>query len=238
MKKKVIAIFIILIIFIGLGVFYLSSNKETKDGVKFKNEYESLNNKTNSKGVKYRNIKISENNPFVYATASEIVNKIENKETFFVYFGDSMCPWCRSAIEKAIEVAKDYEIKTIYYVKIWDDDHNEVLRDTYAVEASKIVEKSKGTDSYYKLLSYFDNVLSNYTVTNDAGNKITLDEKRIYAPNYIFVNKGQAELLINGYSSLQKDSNEELTEEMLKDEQEQFEKLFEAGSVCEDNQGC
>ena len=51
---------------------------------------------------------------------------IENKETFYVYFGDELCPWCRSVIEKFIEVAKKNDVKKVYYVKIWDDDHNEI----------------------------------------------------------------------------------------------------------------
>ena len=209
------------------------------DAVKFKEEYESLNGKKNSKDLEYRTVSINENNPFVYIDTNELIKKIENKETFFVYFGDSMCPWCRSVIEKAISVSNDYDIKNIYYVKIWDDNHNEILRDTYKIDDNGTVVKDKdGTSDYYKLLNYFDNVLESYTLTNSNGNKITLQEKRIYAPNFIYVKNGNAEMLTEGISSLQKDSRENLTEEMLKDEEKLFNELFGKDAVCVDNQGC
>ena len=33
--------------------------------------------------------------------------------------------------EKSIEVAKEKNIEKIYYIDIWDDDGNEILRDKY-----------------------------------------------------------------------------------------------------------
>ena len=236
--KKYITLSILFIAFLtitGCG----NTNTVKTDALKFKEEYESYNGKKNSSDLEYRTVSINENNPFVYIDTNDLIKKIENKETFFVYFGDSMCPWCRSVIEKAISVANDYDIETIYYVKIWDDDHNEILRDTYKIDENEIVVKVKdGTSDYYKLLNYFDNVLSSYTLTNSNGNKITLQEKRIYAPNFIYVKNGTPEILVEGISPLQKDSRESLTLEMLKDEEEAFEELFLKASVCEDDKSC
>jgi 23S rRNA pseudouridine955/2504/2580 synthase len=44
--------------------------------------------------------------------------KIENKETFVVYFGFSDCPWCRSVVEELIHVAKDLNVEKLYYAEV------------------------------------------------------------------------------------------------------------------------
>lgn len=57
---------------------------------KFKKDYESLNGKSSSYG-EYRELNI-EQNPFVFSNSDEIIKMIENKESFYVYFGDKACP--------------------------------------------------------------------------------------------------------------------------------------------------
>ena len=203
------------------------------DALKFKEEYESLNGKTSSYGSKYREVSIDNDNPFIYSSASEVIDKIDNKESFYVYFGDKQCPWCRSAIEKAVEIAKKYDIKKIYYVNIWDDDHNEILRDKYELnDNNEPVIKDKGTKEYKKLLKYFDNVLKDYTLSDSDDNTVSVGEKRIYAPNFIYIKNGKAVKLIEGTSDLQKDANAKLTKDMLKDEEKQFKTLFSLSKSC------
>lgn len=229
MRSKLIILTIAL-----LSIITLTACTKNKDAIAFKNDYESVNGKENKNGKAHRTLTISENNPFVTVAPEDIVKKIEAKETFYVYFGSKLCPWCRSAIEKAIEVANDYEIKTIYYVDIWDDEGNEILRDKYVLddEGNPKLE-SEGTEAYKKLLEAFDNVLENYTLTNDNDEKVDVGEKRIYAPNYIYVKDGKAKKLVTGNSDKQKDSREELTKEILADEQEQFEGFF--AETCDES---
>lgn len=228
MKRKILTIFLMLFLVISVSACKNDDKKEEKkeeqksDALLFKEEYEGLNGKTNANGIEHRSISIDEDNPFVYQTADQIVERINNGETFYVYFGDTQCPWCRSAIEVAISSAKEYNIKTIYYVKIWDDNHNEILRDKLSLdENGEVVTDQKGTDSYYELLDLLDSVLSDYTIKG-----IEPVEKRIYAPNYIYIENGKPVILVEGTSELQKDSREELTDEMLEDEKEAFKKLF------------
>ena len=211
-----------------VGAVLFMCGCSNKDAQKFKSDYESINGKENSSGKVHRTINIDENNPYVYATAEEIVKKMENKETFYVYFGDKLCPWCRSVIEKSIQVAKENNIKTIYYVPIWDDEGNEILRDRLKVnEQGKLEIVKEGTESYKKLLELLDNVLSEYNLTDKDGKKVETKEKRIYAPNFIYVESGEAKKLIEGISEKQSDSREELTEEILKDEEEAFKSFFQ-----------
>ena len=51
-------------------------------------------------------------------------------------------------------------------------------------------------------------------------------EKRIFAPNFFYVKKGKVKTMVTGISNKQKDSRENLTNEILKDEEKAFNKLF------------
>lgn len=201
--------------------------KTNKDAIKFKESYQALNGKENKIGKTHRKLRISKNNPFVYATAEEILEKIENNETFYVYFGDPLCPWCRSVIEKAIEVAKDEDIIKIYYVEAWDDEGNEILRSKYELKEGQLTQTIKGTDTYYKLLEKFDSLLSEYTITDENKEKIPTGEKRIYLPSFFYIEKGNAVKMTDGISKWQEDPMEKLTKAILEDEEEMFENFFE-----------
>ncbi len=224
MKKKLFLLFGLVILLVG--VTGCASGNEASDSMKFKEEYESLNGTENSSGKEHRTVTIAEDNPFVYVPAEDIIEKIENNETFYVYFGSKLCPWCRSTIEKVIEVAKNTGVDTIYYVDIWDDDGKEILRDTYVLENDALKLKQEGTDSYYKLLEYFDNVLLDYTLSDGDGNVISVNEKRIYAPFYIYVENGEAIRSTNATSSKQQGSRDELTAEILEDEENILKEFF------------
>ena len=204
-------------------------------GLVFKNDYESVNGKENAHGKIHRVVSIPSDNPFITTTSSDILKRIENKETFYVYFGSKLCPWCRSSIEKAIEVALAHGVSKIYYVDIWDDEGNEIVRDRYSLDDNnKPIKEKDGDASYQKLLQAFNDLLSDYTLTTSDGKKIEVGEKRIYAPNYIYIEKGVAKKLVTGISEKQKDSREELTKEMLEDEETEFNDFF--AGVCDE--GC
>ena len=204
-----------------------NDSDNNKAALEFKEKYEKLNGTVNKNGKEHRTITLSENNRFVKTTAEEIVKKIENEDSFYVYFGSNLCPWCRSVIEMADKVSRENDIDKIYYVDIWDEDGNEILRDKYIVNSNNKIELSvEGTDSYKKLLEYLGELLEDYNVTDNNGESISTGEKRIYAPNFFYISKGKATRMTTGTSPLQKDSREELTEEMLKDEEEMFDKFF------------
>lgn len=224
MKKKILSIFLLVI---SSFIITACDNKIDKDSaLAFKEEYEALNGKTNSSGKVHRTITIDDDNPYIKVSQEEIVSKIENNETFYLYVGDPLCPWCRSVLEKSIEVAKNNNINKIYYIDIWDDDGNEILRDKYMLDNGEITKVSNGTDSYQKLLEYFDKVLTEYTLTDSEGNKVYVGEKRIYAPNFFYIKDGNAIKMTEGISDKQTDSREELTKEILEDEEELFEEFF------------
>jgi thiol-disulfide isomerase/thioredoxin len=219
MKKKFLLGIILL-----FSVFALTGCKN--DALKFKEDYESMNGKENAMGKVHRTINISEKNPYVYVTPKELIKKIENKETFYVYFGDELCPWCRSVIEMFIKIAKENKVKKVYYVKIWDEEGNEVIRDKYEYKDGELIKSFEGTTSYKKLLEYFDSVLSNYTLTDPNGKKNDMKEKRIFAPNFFYIKDGKVQKMTEGISEKQTDSRGELTKEILEDEEKIFKEFF------------
>lgn len=221
MKK--ILIFSILLMLILTGCMNVKDNKEALD---FKEDYESINGEVNKYGKEHRTVSIDENNPFITITTEELLEMIEDGQTFYVYFGDKLCPWCRSIIEKAIEIANKNNIEKIYYIPIWDDEGNEIVRDKYELKDGDLVKTVEGCDEYDKFLEYFDSVLSDYNITDSDGNKISTGEKRIYAPNFIYVKNGEAKKLVTGISESQTDSRQELSEDILKDEEDIFEEFF------------
>ena len=226
MKKYILTIIAVLCVVLLSGC--------NKDAAKFKEDYESLNG-VEANGKTHRTVTIDADNPFVYTTGEEIVKKIENKESFYLYVGDTMCPWCRSVIEMAIKKSKEYGVSKIYYIHIWDSEHNEIFRDKYELQEDGTMKKTiEGTEGYNKLLTYFDSVLSDYTLTDANGKKIETGEKRIYAPNFFYVYKGEVKKMVEGISSKQIDARQELDEELLEDEAKIFDDYFKTATSCDD----
>ena len=232
MKKGLFLVFLLMGV-ISLSVYDMKV-KNINDSLKFKEEYEGFNGEKNDY-FEYRNLSITEKNPIIYSSAEEIVQKIENNETFIVYFGDPECPWCRSVIEQAINSANENGISKIYYVRIWNGFHNEILRDVYELDKESPVLKVKGTVSYYKLLKYFDKLLQDYTLTNKDNKTIQVNEKRIFAPSFIYVKDGNPLQLVDGISKKQESYNSTLTEEILSEEKEIFDKFYQNTKTCSNN---
>lgn len=214
--KKNIAIIIGLIILIILVLIYCLTILNN-DALKFKNEYESLNETVREKdGHTIRSINIPKNNPMVYSSEDEIIDMINKKETFLVYFGFEDCPWCRSVLPNLIKAANDLGVDKIYYVNIKE------TRDTMELQDGKIQTVKKGSKGYYKLLKLLDNVLDNYTIEDENSKEISTGEKRIFAPNVVAIVNGKAEKLTDGISKKQTDGYMKLTDSMNKESYNDF----------------
>ena len=225
--KKTISILLVLTLLLSLTGCILS--EDLKDSEKFKEEYESQNGKKSKSGKKMREVSISEDNPFVYATAEEISKKIDEKETFIVYFGFSTCPWCRSVIEQLVKCAKDNNVDKIYYVDILD------IRDTKELDEEGNIKTTKeGTKAYMELREKLGDVLDDYTIKNDSDEEISAEEKRIYAPNLIAVVDGTATKKEDGISDDLTDPYMELNDEINKYAYNSFKCIFKC---LEETQG-
>ncbi len=235
MKKR--SILLILMIICLLTV--TGCNK--KSSMEFKREYEAVNGKTIRGDLKYRSLEIRKDNPYVKVSIDEIENKINNQETFYLYVGDSLCPWCRSGLEKMIEVAKKENIKTIYYVDFWDDNHNEILRDLYEIEEENetiTFKKTKdATHGYEVLLDKVSDYAQDYTIMKD-GKEYNVGEKRIYGGDHFFFENGKCQKYVSLRSDKLSNANDELTEEILEDQESKFTTFFAPKNVCTLNENC
>ena len=229
--KKFISIFLIVII----SLVVVGCSKEKTDAMKFKEEYESVNNVVNEHTKKKnRELSISKDNPFIYATAEEIVEKINKKETFIVYFGFAECPWCRSVLGELIHAAEDRNVETIYYVDVLN------IRDTREIaEDGTITTTKEGSEGYMKLIELLGDVLADYSLTNENEETISAGEKRIYAPNLVAVSQGKALQLETGISDELKDPYSKLTKKIKKYAYKKFDCLMkcleEESNTCQKN---
>lgn len=120
MKKKVLIIALVLIVLIGLGIFFIVNNKEEvelTDAQKFALEYKE----------------VSEDNVFVYRNIDEIIQIME-EGSGIVYLGFPECEWCQAYVKYLDEVAKEMEIEEVYYFNIKED------REENTKEYQKIVK--------------------------------------------------------------------------------------------------
>lgn len=236
MKKKIfVLLIIVLIALITLAIFLmLPKDKDNSSALAFKNEYEALNGKMARYKKPHRTLNISEDNPYVKTTPKKIVEMLENKESFYLYVGDPLCPWCRSVVEQSIKSAKENGIDTIYYIDFWDDNNNEILRDVYELVDGEIKQTHKATDEYTRMLELCsDSIgLRNYTVEDENGKEVEVNSKRFFGPTFLYAEGGRFKKYTDARSSLQKSPLEELTDEIKKDQAEKFDELFL--EICDD----
>ena len=190
LKKIIVLVIAVAVVFTITGC---NEKKDNKKALEFKKEYEKLNGKKARYGKPHRTLNIPEDNPYVKTTPAEIIKKIENKETFYLYVGDSLCPWCRSVIETSIKVAKENGVDEIFYIDFWDDDNNEILRDVYELKDDEIVKTVEETKEYKKMLDLCKDSLGlrNYTIEDKDGNEVEVNSKRFYGPSFFFIKNGK-----------------------------------------------
>ena len=148
MKKKIIIVLVIVIIILISGIIVYS-----QDNLRFKLTYESLNRieYTNGKTI---SVEIPIDNKIEYLTGKEI-KEVMKKETGIFYFGYTSCPWCRNDIGPLIEVAKENNIKKIYYIDTHASSFQDVSKDVkeligdYLETDSETGEKRLGVPDVY-----------------------------------------------------------------------------------------
>lgn len=233
MKKFLLSLLMIVAV---IGLTGCGNNEDEKvvktDAIKFKEEYESINGEE-LYGKKARELTIPEKNPFVYATADEIVEMMDNDETFAVYFGFNTCPWCRAAVSTLIDVANDLGLKKIYYVDVKE------IRNVLEVVDGEVTTKKEGSKGYMKLLKKLDNVLDDYELTDEDDKEVDAHMKRIYAPNIVSVVDGKAEKMTTATSDDLENPYDELTDKIIADSYDMIECTLECisnkNNVCDRN---
>lgn len=237
MKKRSVFVIIAVITLLIITGCSFEEKEIISDAMKFKEEYESINgNIVEGTDYKVRSLDISDDNPFVYASANDIITMMDNGETFVVYFGFASCPWCRSVLPTLIDVAEELGLEKVYYVDVKE------IRDVLEVdEDGNVVTTKEGSEGYIGLLARLEDVLEDYTLEYD-GKKIDTEEKRIYAPNVVSVVNGTAKELETGISELQENPFGELTDEMIDETYNKFKCsikcVLENKNTCSSKHAC
>ncbi|MBE6146848.1 MAG: hypothetical protein E7168_00780 [Firmicutes bacterium] len=126
MKKKLIIILTVIIVLLGIGIYIYS-----RDNLRFKISYESINNIEYTNGKKIP-VSIPIDNGVKYLTGNKI-KEVMTKETGIFYFGYTSCPWCRNAVVPLIETAKENGISKIYYIDTHSSSFQDVSTDVKEV---------------------------------------------------------------------------------------------------------
>lgn len=236
-KKFLILAVVLAALLLTLSLLKMPGKITNKDAIKFKEEYENLNGKTNENSKKkYRTVKIDSKNKIVYSSAKEVLKMMEEKKSFVVYFGFDSCPWCRSVVENVSKISKElYE--DIYYVDVKE------IRDVYELDDENKPKLTKeGDKNYLKLIKKLDSVLKEYTLTTDDDNEVKVGEKRIYAPNIVSIIDGSAKELTTGLSDKQTDGYMTLTDEMKQESYKKIKKVVQEvvnhNNTCDLDKGC
>lgn len=212
-KKRIVIIVASLIVAILILITYKNQTRYTKDEIKFKKEYESINNKkTEGSKKKTLSITIPKDSNIKYIDSKEVIEILKNK-TGVIYFGFPECPWCRNAIPVLINAAKCECIEQIYYFNALS------IRDIKHLDDNgKIITDKKGTKDYYEIVKLLGDKLSSYDGLNDQS------IKRLYFPTVVFVRNGEIVDIHSSTVESQTDPYIELTKAQKSELQEIYEK--------------
>ena len=194
-KKRIVIIVASLIVAILILITYKNQTRYTKDEIKFKKEYESINNKK-TEGSKKKALSIT-----------------IPKDSNIKYIEFPECPWCRNAIPVLINAAKCECIEQIYYFNALS------IRDIKHLDDNgKIITDKKGTKDYYEIVKLLGDKLSSYDGLNDQS------IKRLYFPTVVFVRNGEIVDIHSSTVESQTDPYIELTKAQKSELQEIYEK--------------
>lgn len=128
MKDKKLLVYllvlaIVILITIVLGIMVKNNQSNYDDGIRFKEEYEAVNDTVP--------MTIDEDNPIKYLDY-EGLEELFTSGTGVIYFGFPSCPWCRNIIPVLFDVADKNNWDTIYYanpreLKIDETKYNKLL---------------------------------------------------------------------------------------------------------------
>ena len=156
----------------------------TAPGACVARSYTSINGQERSSdpGNVHASIEVPLKNTLKPVTATEARSVADG----VIIFAFPTCPYCRNLMPELVSVANETGTP-IYYCQI--DKYRD--RYEYIPEAGEIVETIPAGEGYLELTEWLGDYLYDYTVTNGAGEKVDMHEKRIGAPTVVTIENGQ-----------------------------------------------
>lgn len=160
--------------------------EQTGDSVKFKKEYEKMNNLIDKVAIN-----VDKDNLIKYSSLEEINKKIDNNDSFVIFFGSPYFNESRYTINAFIEASKEYGIEEIYYVDLMPEGKEENdIRTAYGLnENGEVYKTREGSDEYNKFISSAKELLPN-PYEEFINNSVYAGEKTILNAGYIYVKYG------------------------------------------------
>lgn len=199
-KKSFRIVAIVFLVILGVILFVIlkddnninneNENQEIQansDALKFKEEYEAINDIGNAV-----QINIPNNSPIEYLTFEEFDEKLKVGSAFALYLGFPTCPWCRNVINPLFEVASS-DNAIVYYINVKelnDDDYNRLYNLLY----DYLEENASGVRTLYVPDVYF------FKDSKVVGHHLSSVESQ--ENPYIPLNESQVEELKNIYQNL------------------------------------
>lgn len=130
----------------------------------------------------YRDVNLSFSVPLSPVTAVEA----RAKKDGYILFAYPRCPYCRNLLPVLAAVATSEGV-TMDYCQV------DLYRDiyTYNSDTAAPVQTRPAGEGYTELLTWLDDYLAEYTVSDPEKNEIDVGEKRIGAPTIIKVEDGK-----------------------------------------------
>ena len=195
---------LLLLIFICL-LLVTGCKKEETDAIKFKKDFESLND--------IYSVNISEDNHFVVSSAEDILELISNNKSFVVLFGSSSDYYTRTIMEVLDSSVHAAGLPELYYVDV------KSIRDEYTIDENNVITKTKeATSGYNELVKYLNDYLKDYTVINKDNKEVSVGVKKIDTPLLVGVIKSKVSSAVTGVSSLQTSDMKTLSDEIKEDQ--------------------
>lgn len=151
MKDKKLLVYllvlaIVILITIVLGIIVKNNQSNYADSIRFKEEYESMNDSVP--------MTIDEDNPIKYLDY-EGVEELLTSGTGVIYFGFPSCPWCRNVIPVLFDVADKNNWDTIYYANPRELKSDETKYNKLLDILSEYLRESEGKKVLYVPDVYF-----------------------------------------------------------------------------------
>ena len=181
----IVIIGIVVILLIGIGCIFLfngnpsEEEEEVSSGEKFKESYETLNDKKDENGNTYLPVQLTSYDLIHYSTEEEVLTFLE-KGTGVLYFGTPSNQGSRFIVPILFDAANEIGLEQINYYDA------SAIRDQKKLDTNDtITTVQEGTDTYYQIVDLLKESLPVYEELKDDS------IKRLYFPTVVFLKQGR-----------------------------------------------
>lgn len=161
------------------------------DTEKFIEQYESYNLQSylqNNRSKLHRSVTLNHDANIAYITYKDAIEKLNNGDSFVLYYGWPTCPYCRATVEPLLNASAEMQ-ETIYVIELPDTDY-ETSRTNYEWKDGEVTV-SNSNDDYEEFIDAFgglDTFPEKVVYKDDEKTEeVKTGEPGMYAPTILLV---------------------------------------------------